>query len=416
MALNIAIGFVTGRKHFQHVLTTHVNNWLEHGLIKDKNIRLHLLVAYDLKYAKTEVSDYKNIDPELAELIQSINFYGKTSIEEEKKIIEDKGYLSASEVDLIFGEGYAKKRNAVVYFAIKNNMDRLIFLDDDEYPIAVMKNEFGKLTWMGQSVVGTHIKYSPAADITHGHHCGYISPIPSIQFNDTITEADFRLFVEAISNEIVSWENVKENILKNNGVTYADGDIINRETVTEVPEQMGMKFISGANLCINLKNATKLPPFYNPPGARGEDTFMSTALSDMMVLKVPVYTFHDGFLEYQQILRGNLPITLQPVNTGSSIVVKRFANATIGWIRYKPLMLYITQREKYEEIIARVRTNLEFVIPKFCTYFQTEMFKEILPELEHYHKNVKRHFASFEATKKAWKKLIKATREEHTST
>lgn len=410
MALNIAIGFVTGRKHFQHVLTTHINNWLEQGLISNKSIRLHLLVAYDLKYAKTEVSDYRNIDPELAEMIESINFYGRISIEEEKQIIIRNGILTPAEADLIFGDGYAKKRNAVVYFALKNKMDRLIFLDDDEYPIAVMKNKYGNLTWMGQSVVGTHIKYSPAAAITHGHHCGYISPIPSVKFNETLTESDFKLFIQAISNEIVSWEVVKENILKNNGITYADAEIINKEIVKEVPEKMGMKFISGANLCFNLTNAKNLPPFYNPPGARGEDTFMSTALSEMMVLKVPVYTFHDGFLNYQQILRGNLPITLQPVNTGVPSVIKRFANATIGWIRYKPLMLYITQPNDYESIIKDVKKNLGFVVPKFCNYFKTDLFEQILPELEHYHKNVKRHYASFQATKDAWKKLTKALR------
>ena len=34
------------------------------------------------------------------------------------------------------------------------------------------------------------------------------------------------------------------------------------------------KFISGANLCINLTDAKRVFPFYNPPGARGEDTFL----------------------------------------------------------------------------------------------------------------------------------------------
>ena len=56
-----------------------------------------------------------------------------------------------------------------------------------------------------------------------------------------------------------------------------------------------MKFISGANLCFNLKNYKNFPPFYNPPGARGEDTFLSTCLSECSVRKVPCYTFHDGF-------------------------------------------------------------------------------------------------------------------------
>ncbi|MEO6706582.1 MAG: hypothetical protein ABIN04_12135, partial [Ginsengibacter sp.] len=311
MAIDIGIGFVTGRKHFQHVLTSYINNWVEHGLFENKNIRLHLLVAYDLKYSKTEISDYKNIDPELAEMVHSISFYGKHVIEKERKILEESGIVNEEESELLFGEGYAKKRNAVIYFAKKNKMDRLIFLDDDEYPVATMKNEAGNLIWMGQSVVGTHLKYSKDADITHGHHCGYISPIPSLRFNNVVTENDFKLFIEAISNEIVSWEVVKNNIISNKGVTYADPDIINQLKVEEVKEIYGMKFISGANLCFNLKNITQLPPFYNPPGARGEDTFMSTSLSEMKVMKIPCYTFHDGFLNYKNILNGILHTQLQ---------------------------------------------------------------------------------------------------------
>src|SRR6187551_2558463 len=114
MALDIGIGFVTGRKHFKNVLNSYINNWVEHGLFQDKNIRLHLLVAYDLKYHKTELSDYKNIDPELAEMVHSIRYYGKSSIEEERKLLEQKQVITREESELLFGEGYAKKRNAVV--------------------------------------------------------------------------------------------------------------------------------------------------------------------------------------------------------------------------------------------------------------------------------------------------------------
>lgn len=407
MILNVAIGFVTGRKHFQHILTTHVNNWIEHGLISDKNVRLHLLVAYDLKYTQTQPGDYKNIKPEVADIIDSINFYGRTVIEDEKRSLVAEGVLTPRETEMLFGEGYAKKRNMVVYSAIKKGVDRLIFLDDDEYPMAVMKNDYGNLIWMGQSVVGTHIRFSGDADITHGYHCGYISPVPFIRFNDTITESDFKIFIKAISNEILSWESVKENIIQNHGVTFADSEIINRSILKEVKEEMGMKFISGANLCFNLKNCgDKLPPFYNPPGARGEDTFMSTALSDLKVTKVPVYSFHDGFLKYKQILRGNLPITLQTIEGTSPVIVKRFINATIGWIRYKPLMVFITQRDQYEEIIKKMQADLEYVLPKFCTYFNNNQFNVVLQELAFYHKNVRKHYEAFEATKEAWKKLI----------
>lgn len=410
MPINIAIGFVTGRKHFQNVLTTYINNWIEHGLIIDKNVRIHLFVAYDLKYRNTNPEDFKNIDPEIASVIDSIHFYGRRAIEEEKENIIQNGVLNSEEVDLIFGDGYAKKRNAVLYFAIKLRMDRLIFLDDDEYPIAVTKNKFDHLIWMGQSVVGYHVKYSSDADITHGHHCGYISPIPQIPFDKTLTETDFKRFIKALSNEIVSWKTVRKNIIENGGVTYADTKVLNKKKISEVKEEYGMKFISGANLCFNLKKCRKkLPPFYNPPGARGEDTFMSTALSDLKVLKIPVYTFHDGFLNHKHLLRGILSTSLEPVKINSPNVVKRFTMASIGWIRYKPLMVYITQRKNYDQIISQVRKDLELSVPKFCKYFHTDQFNQILTELKQYDKNVIRHFNSFQETKRAWFKLIQKT-------
>ncbi len=354
MITHIGIGFVTGRRHFQNVLTTNINNWLEHGLIEDKQIRLHLFIAYDLAYQNTEVKDYKNINPLLKEMIDSITFIGEEATEKETTSLTASGEISPKETLLIFGDGYAKKRNTIMYYAIKKGMDKLIFLDDDEYPMAVFKDKKNFVSWMGQSIVGSHIKFNHNADITHGYHCGYISPIPSIEFTENLTENDFRCFIETISNDIVSWENVKTNIIGNNGVTYADEEVVKNKQVVEVEEVNGLKFISGANLCFNLqRDSSKFPPFFNPPGARGEDTFMSTCLTDLKVLKIPCYAFHDGFSSYNSLLNGVLPLSFNPADNSSPEVIKRFVKATIGWIRYKPLLLYVTQREEYEMIIKK---------------------------------------------------------------
>src|SRR6185437_13485192 len=129
MKINVAIGFVTGRKHFQNVLKTYVNNWLEQGLVHDNRIRFHLFIAYDLKYNKTQIEDYKNIPKELADMVDSINFYGSSAVEAEKSSLVGANTLSIAEAEMIFGEGYAKKRNVVSYFAKKKKMDRLIFID-----------------------------------------------------------------------------------------------------------------------------------------------------------------------------------------------------------------------------------------------------------------------------------------------
>lgn len=405
---NVGIAFVTGRKHFQNILRSYVNNWLEHGLIADKSVRLHLFVVYDIAYFDTKPSDYRNIPPELTEMVDSINFYGRKALNEERDDLVGQGIIYESEGDMLFGEGYAKKRNAALYFAAKKKMDRLLFIDDDEYPLAVAMNRANNLIWMGQSVLGTHLKYGKDADITHGHHCGYISPIPKIAFDKTLTESDFCRFIEATSNDIVTWDSVKQTVIENNGVTYADTRIIDRGTTGEVKEVMGMKFISGANLCFNLERLKSLPAFYNPPEARGEDAFMSTTLTDHKLVKVPCYTFHDAFLEYKHLLNGVLPTELGGVDARDPFVRQRFIKASIGWIRYKPLLTYITQRENYEAIIDEMTVKLDSSIPKLCEYFDTRQFEQVQTNLAKYHRNVKRHFRAFEATRNAWTKVTRS--------
>jgi len=405
--INIGIGFATGRLLFQNILKTYVNNWLEHGLIESKNLKIHIFVAYDLRYKNTNTDDYKKVPKELQNLVDSIHFYGINEVNNEIELLaKTDNTISADDCHLLFGEGFAKRRNILTYFAIKLNMDKLLFIDDDEYPLATYLNRNGKLLWMGQSILSTHLQYNDNADITHGLHCGYISPIPYITFNNKLTENDFKLFIEALSNDIITWDKIKQVIINQKGVTYSDENILNNQQSNEILETNGMKFISGANLCFNLKNYKKFPPFYNPPGARGEDTFMSTALTDLKVVKVPCYAFHDGFSMYNNLLNGVLPTELKPMENTSNEIFKRFVNATIGWIRYKPLLVYITDRDNFEATMKTMEDNLIYTIPKLCAYFKTEEFNKIIVEFGKYRKNVKNHFYDFEKTKSTWTRLL----------
>jgi len=402
--INVGVGFVTGRKNFKNVVKTYVDNWNESGLVNNKKYALHLFVAYDLKYKSTKVSDYKITDEEILDMVDSAYYLGNSSITTEAQYLIEKKVINLNEAKLIFGEGYAMKRNAVLYFALKNKMDYLIFLDDDEYPIATIKIN-DSVVWKGQEVLSTHISNIKNVDMTHGHHCGYISPIPHFDFNDKLSEDEFRIFVESISNDIINWDSIKEK-MNDGGVTYADLDIINSENTEVVKEINGMKFISGSNLGFNLKHIDKLFPFYNPPGARGEDTFLSTCISEYNIRKIPCYTFHDGFSNYEHLLLGVLPNTLKAMKTDSSVINKRFLKACIGWIRYKPLLIYITERDNYETEIIKMKENLSNVIPKICNYFGNEEFKNILDELEFYDTHVEQHSNDFENTKLAWEKIM----------
>ncbi|MHB8065673.1 MAG: hypothetical protein ACYDG2_24150 [Ruminiclostridium sp.] len=401
--INVGIGFATGRKSFQNILKTHIYNLRESGLTDKENIKLNLLVAYDLKYSKTKSTDYTKVDKKLIGLIDDAYFLGSSEIQTEINYLIGENVINAKEAQLLFSGGYSAQRNIVLYTAIKNNIDYLTFLDDDEYPMSVTKTRYTAI-WSGQHVLTTHLENIRNVDITNGHHCGYISPIPHIDFNEKMTETDFRMFIEAISNDIINWDNMQK-VIDNGGVTYADTNVLVSNSAQDVQQVNGCKFISGANLCINLTDPTRVYPFYNPPGARGEDTFLSTCLTQRNVLRVPCYTFHDGFSTYKHLMDGVLPITLKPITIESEANIKRFYNACIGWVRYKPLLLYITQQEHYEEIIEEMKEKLDNTLPKICNYFGRKDFMNVSSELKRYHKNVKKHYQDFLDTQRIWSKI-----------
>ena len=403
--IQVGIGFATGRKGFQKVLRSYIHNWRESGLVDNEHIMLNLFIAYDLSYsANTNINDFTKILPELNDQINSKKFIGNHCI---KKEIEDlilREVLTSKEAGMIFGKGYAAKRNAVLYFAIKNKMDYLLFLDDDEYPVAVTKTK-NTAVWGGQHVLSKHLEYLNEADITYGRHCGYISPIPFIEYNNLMTELDFRTFIEAISNDILNWDNIK-TVMEAGGVTYADTQILMSDHAFEVEEQNHSKFISGSNLGINISEPERIFPFYNPPGARGEDTFLSTCLSEKKVMRIPCYTFHDGFSTYNHLLEGVLPIKLKYIKADDEQIVARFYKACLGWVRYKPLLTYITKPEAYDETIKDMRKRLFDSVPKICEYFNQPDFMNVIKELDKYHKNVEKHYNEFQDTQKAWAKIM----------
>jgi len=123
-------------------------------------------------------------------------------------------------------------------------------------------------------------------------------------------------------------------------------------------------------------------------------------------LHVPCYTFHDGFSTYNHLLAGVLPIRLKFIKADTEQITTRFYKACIGWIRYKPLLLYITQPDRYEEKIKEMREQLNETLPKICAYFGQSDFIKISAELEKYHRNVEKHYREFLETQRIWAKIM----------
>lgn len=122
--------------------------------------------------------------------------------------------------------------------------------------------------WSGQHVLEEHVKYLQFSDFTNGYHCGYLSPMPSIEFDGVLEEDTFHRFTDALSSDVLKWEYVQKTI-QSAGVTYADKNVLMEHKAQLVAAVHGAKYISGGNLGINLTVPEKTLPFFNPPGARG---------------------------------------------------------------------------------------------------------------------------------------------------
>lgn len=409
--IQLGIGFATGRKSFKKVLNAYIRNWLEakKKLPADYRVSLNLFVAYDTDYLKTQSTDYTNLSQDIVDEFDQIVFIGAKNSLRNIERLERQDQFRKTDLRSVFGSGYAGKRNAILFSALENRMDYLLFLDDDEYPLAVTKSKDVCL-WSGQHIILSHLLEIPNADYTNGLHCGYISPIPQIPFRADFTEQDFQAFIEAISNDIINWDSMRQ-LMRSGGVTYASAEILMKKQSEEVKQINHCKFISGANLCINLTKPERTFPFFNPPGARGEDTFLSTMLEDRTVLEIPVYAFHDGFSSYKNILSGVLPIELAPIQANSPAIISRFLSACIGWVRYKPLLIYLTNPEGFQQEIDNMRKTLTEVLPKLASYFHNDGFLKILDELEEYQANAKKHAAQFRLAQDTWQKLVRAVTE-----
>lgn len=404
--LRVGVGFATGRRSFQNVLRSYVYHLEESGFVAPGRVSLTLLVAFDPAYSGTARADYEDMEPRVRQWFDEAAFFSPEDVENAAEALVKRGVAPAEEKRLLFGNGYAAQRNMALYEAMRRHLDCLIFFDDDEYPMAVTSSDSaGVALWSGQHVIEAHVKYLRFADITNGYHCGYISPLPSLELDGILDENTFRRFIAAMSSDVLKWEDVRATI-RGGGVTYADRAVLTQSGPTLVEEADHAKFITGGNLGLNLADPEKIPPFYNPPGARGEDSFFSTCLSNCVVKRVPAYTFHDGFSLYSDLLRGVLPTKLKSVSLyDSRAVTERFLRACLGWVRYKPLYTRLTRPDDWQETLCEAEAALRDTIPAVCAYFNDRAFADISAQFAQYRRDVDAHLAEFARVKQLWARM-----------
>ena len=402
--IKLGIGFVTGRPNVCNIINKYYKTIVEQARRYDENISITIFILYDMGYQQTDKTEFYKIIPEVYKDIH-IKYITPENIEEDKKILKGRYGFSTKEAEFILGHGHAKGRNTVMYYALKRNMDYLLFWDDDEYPVACLKGENGEITWVQQDNIFKQLENIEDAEVSVGYHCGYISPIPYMELDEEIEENVFKSYIEAISNELIEWDNIKKVMQKDNGVTYADPEIAKGNGKYEMDLTKGSKWVAGSTLCINLRKIEKIPAFYNPPEARGEDTFFSMMLDNCKVVKTPVYHFHDGFLKFTGIMSGKFPKKLRRIEPKDQNVALRFYKASVGWLKYKPLLLYIRNKKEYRDEINKIRENLKVSIPVMNNIFKDQSFDNLLNVLDIYDQNVQKHYKDFQEANRIWNKI-----------
>ena len=402
--IKLGIGFVTGRPNVCNIINKYYKTIVEQARRYDANLSITIFILYDMGYQQTDKTEFYKIIPEVYKDIH-IKYITPENIEEDKKILKGRYGFSTKEAEFILGHGHAKGRNTVMYYALKRNMDYLLFWDDDEYPVACLKGENGEITWVQQDNIFKQLENIEDAEVSVGYHCGYISPIPYMELDEEIEENVFKSYIEAISNELIEWDNIKKVMQKDNGVTYADPEIAKGNGKYEMDLTKGSKWVAGSTLCINLRKIEKIPAFYNPPEARGEDTFFSMMLDNCKVVKTPVYHFHDGFLKFTGIMSGKFPKRLRRIEPKDQNVALRFYKASVGWLKYKPLLLYIRNKKEYRDEINKIRENLKVSIPVMNNIFKDQSFDNLLNVLDIYDQNVQKHYKDFQEANRIWNKI-----------
>lgn len=265
--INFGIGFLAGRSNVCNIINGYYKSILEQGKKSGYNVNFTFFILFDLEYQKTPREGFYNLESDVYNQMQ-VKYITPEDIEEEKKILISRYGINKDDVNLILGNGYGRARNAIMYFALKRKVDYLLFWDDDEYPVINMKDEEKGIIWQEQENVLEHLKNIKDADVTFGYRCGNVSPIPLVKLDKDLDKKDFKDFIDAVSNEDISWERIKKIMSIEDGMMYATRKIILEKKVMDIPNLGKDNWLLASGICINLTDLDRVPPFYNPPEAR----------------------------------------------------------------------------------------------------------------------------------------------------
>jgi len=402
----IALTIPTGRPNVKKVVRAFLNNAKIHGYDL-KNFSVYL--AIDLEYEKTLAGDFR-LPLDIEESLGNVVYIFEEDRNRIARSISSKFGLDLGFANRLFaGRGYSQQRNSVLLWALKEGNDFAICVDDDESPFVPVKSDDGDIEWKNLDFFTPHLEAMiGGADVTRGPYLGYISPIPS-DFEKDIPEEIRRKLGEALKfgSEIIAGDSFL-NLM--NKIRYLpQGEIDNPTRPFNVESGENGKPILSGNMGINLKSLKdgKVPLFYNPPKARGEDAIFALQLGNAKVVEVDSYIFHDPFGMYPGVFNGRFPKRLRniPVTLQARV---RFSDALTGWLKYAPVLINMTSSDSYEkkQRIGEMLSKIGAPTKELAVILDCPDMNNCRDVLFQYSRDVEVHLSDLAKAQKMWRESI----------
>lgn len=406
MMTKIALTIPTGRPRVKAVVEAFIENAKKHNY-NPKDFSIYLSI--DTEFQDSDVEDF-HLDSAVEFAVKKVEYITK---QDRSKIADELTKYSPERKEIINhlfrGNGYSKQRNAALILAMKDGNDIAICIDDDESPYIPIKKKNGSVFWRDFDFFGPHIKeLTTGTDITRGPYMGYQSPIPSDFEKDVPEEIRIKLGEALQLGSDVITRYSFFNLM--NQIKYLTEEDLETEKKSFIVESgIHGKHIYAGNMGINLHSVRqgRIPIFFTPPNARGEDTIFALQLEHLIVKEVPSYIFHDPFEMYPEIFQNKFPDYLRAIPV-TSATKARFTNALIGWLKYAPILITMTSKTS-EEGKERMETMLKKIkepTVQLAQIFNTEDLNTCFTVLEEYANKSIEHYQYLLEAQSTWRDSV----------
>lgn len=298
------------------------------------------------------------------------------------------------------GEGgevpYGNYRNAVLFKALLNGMDYLIFFDTDIEPRVLTQLENDYIEWQEIDFVGTHMRSLSKDDVsaTTSDYSGYyiIPPMSFPGLGEFLTGLGKGMAMEYM-------EDCREHHCLNLG-----------------PKSPGLPRPTdkplGGNLGLDLTKPWRLAPFYSTLysysgstiRSRGEDTLLGQAItaSHGQIMDIDLKVFHDTYAFFPEV-----------PDIRKKKIRDRFYYACLGWIGRNPfLSWYLDQvghlKTSWRSENTLQRIGLEVGGEKAAEYLQDPRFADLATAFEASFKVLPEAIERYQRLMRGWQWLLSA--------